>query len=106
MTEPKPPDQKQLEALEAVFIQKIAEITGKRLNIDDPSSPELDSITEVLEGEDRISVNPYMIDNYARTQREADRRNEKTGEKRWAGCSCGQLHEVDPKTRAVDTGWY
>ena len=51
-----------------------------------------------------IYINPRLVENYALTQREAERLNNgKNGP--WVGCSCGRLHYRDPETGNRDTGW-
>ena len=96
-----------LERYEERFIQRLRQMSGRP--VDTPPSPELESLigdSGEIAKQDGIYVNPGIVENYALTQREADRRNTEAGVKLWYGCSCGRLHQADPKTGKVDTGWY
>lgn len=106
-------ENKPLERYEEGFIRMLRQASGRP--VDTPTSPELEALIGDL-GEVReqggIYVNPRIIENYARTQREADRLNrelglsEEAGDKDlWYGCLCGRLHRAD-KNGNVDTGWY
>ncbi|MDP1694426.1 MAG: hypothetical protein Q8L34_02700 [Candidatus Woesearchaeota archaeon] len=106
MTEP-------LERFEQDLIRRLSKLIGKRIVVDDGG---LSFVLEALPGNQPVStegtlqsvtvVDPITITNYAATQREADRLNKTVGKQYWAGCTCGRLHERDPSTGHVNSGWY
>ncbi|GEM_PF-4063430 len=106
MTEP-------LERFEQDIIRRLSELVRERIVVDDGG---LSSALEALLGNQPAStdetlqsitvVDPIIITNYAVTQREADRLNKIAGKQCWAGCTCGRLHERDPITGHVNSGWY
>ena len=102
-----------LEKFEQEFIERIRKMAGRSVGIRygeglEALAENTEDTTPHIEGQMTIYINPRMIDNYARTQREAERlnREEHGGAKCWVGCSCGRLHARDPETGHVDTGWY
>lgn len=99
-----------LEKFEQEFLERMRQMSKLRIRIQDEVvlEPLVDTESTFLDTKNQrtIYLIPRTIDNYARTQRNAERLNKATGFNCWVGCTCGRLHTRDPLTGEVDTGWY
>ncbi len=103
-----------LEKFEQEFLERMRQMSKQRIGIQDEEGlePLVDTedisfdIEDNTEDQGTIYLIPGMIDNYARTQRNAERLNKAAGFNCLVGCTCGHLHQKDSLTGHVDTGWY